>query len=151
MSRKRIRAAIVAVAAVVAVAGITGAAVARTTAKQGGVTLTLWHNYGTEGNAVATKNLVAAFEKANPNITIKVVSQPADNYFALFQAASIAKTGPDLAVQWTGLFDLKYEKFLLNLKPYFSAAEIAKINGAKWMAPNFDTKQGLLEIGRAHV
>jgi raffinose/stachyose/melibiose transport system substrate-binding protein len=144
MSRTRIRAAIVAMTAVVAVAGITGVAVARTTAKRSNVTLTLWHNYGTEGNAVATKNLVAAFEKQNPEITIKVVSQPADNYFALFQAASIAKTGPDISVQWTGLFDLKYEKFLLNLKPYFSAAEIAKINGAKWMAPDFDTSKGLL-------
>ncbi|MDX6526841.1 MAG: raffinose/stachyose/melibiose transport system substrate-binding protein [Gaiellales bacterium] len=144
MSRKRIRAAIVAVAAVVAVAGVTGAALARPAAKQAGVTLTLWHNYGTEGNAVATKSLVAAFEKANPSITIKVVSQPADNYFALLQAASISKTGPDLAVMWTGLFDIKYQKFLLNLKPYFSAAEIAKINGAKWMAPDFNTANGLL-------
>jgi ABC-type glycerol-3-phosphate transport system substrate-binding protein len=144
MSRKRIRAAIVGLAAVAAIVGVTGAALARSTAKHGGVTLTLWHNYGTEGNAVATKNLVAAFEKANPSITINVVSQPADNYFALFQAASIAHTGPDIAVQWTGLFDLKYEKFLLNLKPYFSSAEIAKINGAKWMAPDFDTSKGLL-------
>jgi raffinose/stachyose/melibiose transport system substrate-binding protein len=144
MSRKRIRAAIIAVAAVVAVAGVTGAALARPAAKHGGVTLTLWHNYGTEGNAVATKSLVAAFEKANPTITIKVVSQPADNYFALLQAASISKTGPDLAVMWTGLFDIKYQKFLLNLKPYFSAAEIAKINGAKWMAPDFNTSNGLL-------
>ena len=118
MSRTRIRAALVAVTVLVAVAGLTGAALARSTAGKAGVTLTLWHNYGTEGNAIATKNLVAAFEKANPGITIKVVSQPADNYFALFQAASIAHTGPDLAVQWTGLFDLKYEKFLLNLKPY---------------------------------
>ena len=144
MSRKRIRAIIVGVVAVAVVVGVTGAALAQPARKHAGVTLTLWHNYGTEGNAVATKNLVAAFEKANPDITIKVVSQPADNYFALFQAASIAHTGPDIAVQWTGLFDIKYEKFLLNLKPYFSAAEIAKINGAKWMAPDFNTSKGLL-------
>ena len=144
MSRKRIRAIVLGVVAVVAVVGVTGAALAQPARKHAGVTLTLWHNYGTEGNAVATKNLVAAFEKANPDIKIKVVSQPSDNYFALFQAASIAHTGPDIAVQWTGLFDLKYEKFLLNLKPYFSAAEIAKIGGARWMAPDFDTSKGLL-------
>ena len=144
MSRKRIRAIIVGVVAVAVVVGVTGAALAQPARKHAGVTLTLWHNYGTEGNAVATKNLVAAFEKANPDITIKVVSQPADNYFALFQAASIAHTGPDISVQWTGLFDIKYEKFLLNLKPYFSAAEVAKINGAKWMAPDFNTSKGLL-------
>ncbi len=144
MSGKKIRALIVGVAAIAAVAGVTGAALAKPAARSGGVTLTLWHNYGTEGNAVATKNLVAAFEKANPSIKINVVSQPADNYFALLQAASIAKTGPDLAVEWTGLFDIKYEKYLLNLKPYLSASTIAKINGAKWMAPDFDTSKGLL-------
>src|SRR4051794_35955162 len=82
-------------------------------------TLTLWHNYGTEGNAVAAVNLAKAYEKLHPNVEIKVVSQPADNYFALLQAAAVSKTGPDLAVQWTGLFDLKYEKFLVNLKQYF--------------------------------
>ncbi len=144
MSHKRIRAGIVAMAVFVAVAAATGAALARPTAKHAGVTLTLWHNYGTEGNAVATKSLVAGFEKANPGITIKVVSQPADNYFALLQAASISHTGPDLAVMWTGLFDIKYQKFLLNLNKYFSASEIAKINGAKWMAPDFNTSKGLL-------
>jgi raffinose/stachyose/melibiose transport system substrate-binding protein len=144
MSHKRIRAGIVAMAVLVAVAAATGAALARPAAKHAGVTLTLWHNYGTEGNAVATKSLVAGFEKANPGITIKVVSQPADNYFALLQAASISHTGPDLAVMWTGLFDIKYQKFLLNLNKYFSASEIAKINGAKWMAPDFNTSKGLL-------
>jgi raffinose/stachyose/melibiose transport system substrate-binding protein len=139
-----VRRLVIGIAALAAVGALVGAALAASNAKQAGVTLTLWHNYGTEGNAIATKNLVAAFQKANPNITIKMVSQPADNYFALLQAASISRTGPDLAVQWTGLFDLKYQKFLLNLKPYLSAAEVAKINGAPYMAVDFDTSKGLL-------
>jgi raffinose/stachyose/melibiose transport system substrate-binding protein len=108
------------------------------------VTLTLWHNYGTGGNAVATKNLVAAFQKQNPDIKINVVSQPGGNYFQLLQAAWIAHTAPDLSVQWTGLFDTKYEKQLLNLKQYFTPAELAKINGAKWSSSNFNPAQGLL-------
>jgi ABC-type glycerol-3-phosphate transport system substrate-binding protein len=106
--------------------------------------LTLWHNYGTEGNAVATKNLVAAFEKLHPDISIRVVSQPADNYFALLQSSAISHTSPDLAVMWTGLFDLKYAKFLLNLKPYFSSAETSKLNGIAYMAPDFNLKNGFL-------
>ena len=62
---------IIAGAALAAVAALAGAAFAATSAKQGSVTtLTLWHNYGTGGNAVATNNLVAAFEKQNPNIKI---------------------------------------------------------------------------------
>ncbi|MHB8468294.1 MAG: ABC transporter substrate-binding protein [Gaiellaceae bacterium] len=131
-------------AALVAVVALAGAAFAASGAKHGTVTLTLWHNYGTGGNAVATNNLVAAFEKQNPNIKIKVVSQPGSNYFQLLQAAWIAHTAPDLSVQWTGLFDVKYEKQLLNLKPYFTTAELSKVNGAKWSSANFEPAQGLL-------
>jgi raffinose/stachyose/melibiose transport system substrate-binding protein len=127
-----------------AAASAVGGSLAATSAQSGTVNLTLWHNYGTGGNAGATVNLVKAFEQVHPNIKIKVVSQPSANYFALLQASSISKTGPDLAVQWTGLFDLKYEKFLLNLKPYFSAAETAKINALPYMAPNFDPSKGFL-------
>lgn len=131
-------------AALAAVVTLAGAAFAATSSKHGSVTLTLWHNYGNGGNAVATRNLVAAFEKQNPSITIKVVSQPGSNYFQLLQAAWIAHTAPDLSVEWTGLFDVKYEKQLLNLKSYFTAAELSKVNGAKWSSANFDTAQGLL-------
>lgn len=113
-------------------------------ARSSTTTLTLWHNYGTEGNAVATNNLVRAFEKSHPDIKIKVVSQPAENYFALLQAASISKTGPDLATMWTGLFALKYQKFIADLKPYFSAAERAKLNGIRYMAPDFNPAKGFL-------
>jgi raffinose/stachyose/melibiose transport system substrate-binding protein len=135
---------IVGLVALAAGAAAVGGAFAATSAKSGTVSLTLWHNYGTGGNAGATVNLVKAFEKKYPTIQIKVVSQPSANYFALLQASSISRTGPDLSVQWTGLFDLKYEKFLLNLKSYFSAAEMAKINALKYMAPNFDPSKGFL-------
>ncbi|MHB1209412.1 MAG: ABC transporter substrate-binding protein [Acidimicrobiales bacterium] len=107
-------------------------------------TLTLWQNYGTEQNAVATNNLVKAFEKANPNITIKVVAQPAANYFALLQAASISGNGPDLAVMWTGLYDLQYSSFLTNLKGNVPAADLAKMGGLQWESPNFNASQGPL-------
>ena len=70
------------------------------------VTLTIWHNYGTEQNATALVNLAKAFHKLHPNITVNVVSQPASNYFALLQAKAISRNGPDLAVMWTGLFTL---------------------------------------------
>ena len=82
----------------------------------GPVTITIWENYGTEQNATALKNLATAFHKLHPNITVKVVSQNGDNYFALLQAEAISKNGPDLAVMWTGLFTLQYKSFLQNLK-----------------------------------
>lgn len=105
-------------------------------------TLTLWQNYGTEQNAVATTNLVKAFEKLNPNITINVVAQPGTNYFQLLQSAAISGNGPDLAVMWTGIYDLQYSSYLVNLKGNVPAADLAKMEGLQWEAPNFDSSQG---------
>jgi ABC-type glycerol-3-phosphate transport system substrate-binding protein len=102
------------------------------------VTLTLWHNYGTEQNATATQNLVTAYEKVHPNVTIKIVSQPADNYFSLLQASAVSKSGPDLAVMWTGLFTLQYKSFLTPLKGLVSADALAKTQGLQWTTDNFD-------------
>lgn len=131
-------------AALAALAMLAGAAYAAGGSSHGSVTLTLWHNYGTGGNAVATNKLVAAFEKQTPSIKINVVSQPGGNYFQLLQAAWIAHTAPDISVQWTGLFDTKYESQLLNLKGYFTTAELNRINGAKWASSNFNPARGLL-------
>lgn len=122
--------------------GLTSMGTTTAWAKSAPVTLTLWHNYGTEDNATATVNLVKAFEKLHPDIKIQVVSQPASNYFSLFQAASISKTGPDLAVMWTGLFTLQYQQFLANLKQYIPMTQLSKMNGIQWTAPNFDIKKG---------
>ena len=105
-------------------------------------TLTLWQNYGTEQNAVATTNLVKAFEKLNPNITIKVVAQPGTNYFQLLQSAAISGNGPDLAVMWTGIYDLQYSSYLVNLKGNVPAADLAKMEGLQWEAPNFNDSLG---------
>jgi raffinose/stachyose/melibiose transport system substrate-binding protein len=102
------------------------------------VTLTLWHNYGTEQNATATQNLVTAYEKVHPNVTIKIVSQPADNYFSLLQASAVSKSGPDIAVMWTGLFTLQYKSFLTGLKGLVSADALAKTQGLQWTTDNFD-------------
>jgi len=109
-------------------------------------TLTLWQNYGTEQNAVATTNLIKAFEKANPNITIKDVAQPGTSYFAQLQAASISGNGPDLAVMWTGIYDLQYSKFLVNLKGNVPAADLAKMGGLQWESPNFNASNGPLTM-----
>ncbi len=106
------------------------------------VTLTLWQNYGTEQNAVATKNLIKAFEQLHPNITITDVAEPGTNYFQLRQSSAISNNGPDLAVMWTGIYYLQYSSFLVNLKGNVPAADLAKMEGLQWEAPNFDTALG---------
>ena len=110
----------------------------------GPVTLTIWHNYGTEQNATALKNLATAFHKLHPNVTVNVVSQPADNYFALLQAAAVSKTGPDLAVMWTGLFTLQYKDFLTNLQGKVPASALARIDpdALKWTSNDFNPANG---------
>jgi len=105
-------------------------------------TLTLWQNYGTEQNAVATKNLIAAFEQKNPDIKIVDVAQPGTNYFQLLQSAAISGNGPDLAVMWTGIYDLQYSSYLENLKGNVPAADLSKMEGLQWEAPNFTVSKG---------
>lgn len=130
--------------AIVVVIAALVATAAASSAPRSTVTLTLWHNYGGDNDAIALQHLITAFEKANPSIKINAVAQPGSNYFALLQAAAISHTGPDMSVQWTGLFDLKYAKFLVNLNKWFSPGEIKKIDAAPYMAPNFDVSKGLL-------
>ena len=114
------------------------------------VTLTLWDNYGGDNEAVATAALTKAFTKLHPNITFNIVSQPGTNYFSLLSAAAISGTGPDLAVEWTGQFDLLRQSYELNLKSYLSASEVASINGASYAALNFNTSKGLLVVPYDH-
>jgi raffinose/stachyose/melibiose transport system substrate-binding protein len=108
--------------------------------------LTLWHNYGIEANATATDALIAAFEAKNPGVTIKAVSQPADQYFDLLQAAAISKTGPDLATQWTGLFDLKYQDYLQPLNDLVPIDELKKMKGIDFASLNFNADDGVLVV-----
>jgi raffinose/stachyose/melibiose transport system substrate-binding protein len=109
------------------------------------VTLTFWENYGTQQTLLGTaKNLIAAYEKLHPNVTIKMVSQPANNYFALLQASAISHSAPDLAVMWTGLYLPPYADILANIRPYFSKAQLANIEGLQWGAQNFDASSQIL-------
>jgi ABC-type glycerol-3-phosphate transport system substrate-binding protein len=141
VKRWKVAAAMALVAGLTAACGSSGGGGG---ASSGPVTLTIWHNYGTEQNATALQNLAKAFHKLHPNITVNVVSQPATNYFAQLQAAAISKTGPDLAVMWTGLFTLQYKDFLLNLKGKVPAADLARVdpNALKWTSDGFNAANG---------
>jgi raffinose/stachyose/melibiose transport system substrate-binding protein len=142
--RRMILVAGVAVAAMLATACSSGGGGSGSSSASGPVTLTVWENYGTEQNATALKNLAVAFHKLHPNITVNVVSQPADNYFALLQAAAVSKTGPDLAVMWTGLFTLQYKDFLTNLQGKVPASALARIDpdALKWTSNDFNAANG---------
>ena len=133
--------AVLALAAMASTAGLASASRAAPRSAPS-VTLTLWQNYGTEANATATKNLVKAFEASHPTIKINVVAQPASDYFSLLQAAAISRTGPDLAVMWTGLYTLQYKSYLQNLASYVPKSDLARMTGLRWTAPGFNTASG---------
>jgi raffinose/stachyose/melibiose transport system substrate-binding protein len=111
------------------------------------VTISLWHNYGVEANTTATENLVKAYEVIHPNVTINVVSQPANNYFDLLKAAAISKTGPCLATMWTGLFMLQNKDYLEKLDPtYVPEASLKQVAGIEWASENFNPDQGVYVV-----
>jgi raffinose/stachyose/melibiose transport system substrate-binding protein len=87
--------------------------------------------------------LVQLFNKTHPLIHIDMISQPSSNFFALFQAASISRTGPDLTELWTGLWTLEYGKYLLNLNNLLPKAMLNQYTGLSWESANFNVKDGL--------
>ncbi|MEW6225757.1 MAG: ABC transporter substrate-binding protein [Chloroflexota bacterium] len=113
-------------------------------ASSGPVKLTLWHNYGTEANAAVTEALVKAYTAKTPNVTIELVSQPADNYFALLKAAAIAKSGPDLMTMWTGLFALQNQDYLEPLNQYIPVDELKKFTGIDWCSKDLAVDKGAI-------
>jgi len=120
----------------------TGIGLTAPTANASGTVITIWHNLGTTQNATAVQGLTDAYTKLHPDVTFKLVSQPADNYFALLQAAAISKKGPDLALMWTGLFALQYKSYLQNLKGTVPASALANVGSLNWSSPNFDAANG---------
>jgi raffinose/stachyose/melibiose transport system substrate-binding protein len=110
------------------------------------VTISLWHNYGTEANTTATTNLVKGYQALHSNVTINVVSQPANNYFDLLKAAAISKTGPCLATQWTGLFTLQDKSYLEPLNSYIPIATLKEFKGVEWGSDNFNADSGVYVV-----
>ena len=120
----------------------TGIGITASNANASGTVITIWHNLGTTQNATAVKGLTDAYTKLHPDVTFKLVDQPADNYFALLQAAAISKKGPDMALMWTGLFALQYKSYLQNLKGTVAASALANVGSLNWSSPNFDAANG---------
>ena len=108
------------------------------------VKLTLWHNYGVESNAKVTDALAKAYMAKNPNVTIELVAQPADNYFALLKTAAISKTGPDLMTMWTGLFALQNQGYLEPLNQYIPLDTLKQFDGINWCSKDLKVETGAI-------
>jgi raffinose/stachyose/melibiose transport system substrate-binding protein len=84
---------------------------------------------------------VKRFEEANPGIKVDLQDTPGgEELFTKFQAASIAKNGPDIAVIWSGNYLLRFKQFLEPMNAHFSKDERSRISG--WESVSEDFKDG---------
>ncbi|MFC5910174.1 extracellular solute-binding protein [Streptacidiphilus monticola] len=128
--RRGIAAAVLATAIAVSASacGSSGSSSDSSSQKSGPVTITWWDTSDATNEAPTFKALVADFEKANPDITVKYVSVPFADAQTKFQTAAAAGTGaPDVLradVGWTAGF--AKAGFLLPLDGTPAAADQAK-------------------------
>ncbi|MEQ1734936.1 MAG: ABC transporter substrate-binding protein [Rhodoglobus sp.] len=75
--------------------------------------------------------MAAAFQEANPGVTVEVVQQGGDitANSAQFQAASIAGNGPDIRIQYAGGPTISYADFFTDLEPLLTPEIIDSMAG----------------------
>jgi len=75
--------------------------------------------------------MAAAFEEANPGVTVEVVQQAGDitANSAAFQAASIAGDGPDIRIQYAGGPTISFADFFTDLEPLLTPEIIDSMAG----------------------
>lgn len=75
--------------------------------------------------------MAAAFEEANPGVTVTVVQQGGDitANSAQFQAASIAGDGPDMRIQYAGGPTLSFADFFTDIEPLLTPEIIDSMAG----------------------
>lgn len=111
------------------------------------VTLTLWQEFGTgSSETVAMNKVIHAFEKLHPNIKVDQIAQPVNNYFSLLQAASISRTGPDLAVVWTGAFLDRSLPYIANISKPLAHSNLLSLQGVQWVSKNSTISDGVYGV-----
>ena len=72
------------------------------TASAAPVTMTLWHNATGDKGPAYWEAAVAAFEQANPNVTINITIVQNEDFDGKLQSAMAAGTTPDIFLQRGG-------------------------------------------------
>jgi ABC-type glycerol-3-phosphate transport system substrate-binding protein len=155
MTFRRVAAAIAATGVVAA--GLAGCAPSTDGADGGDVTLTIWDNGAlskkAEDGSVDEEGsflhrAAAAYEEENEGVTVDVVQLSGDisQDAAQFQAASIAKNGPDLRVGYTGGNTIDYADFLLPLDDTFSEETMTDLTGWNTVRAGYQEDGDLLGL-----
>lgn len=114
--------------------GIVFAAGGKDAAGAKQVTLTVWDfKYGDPRTGAVMKKIDDAFMAANPDIVIKHVAQPEENYYQMLGTAAASRSGPDIGLFHVGAKHQDFQDYLVDLskhsaaaKDKFTAASVAK-------------------------
>jgi ABC-type glycerol-3-phosphate transport system substrate-binding protein len=104
---------------------------------QASVNLTVWLN-GACFQPCPDTALAKAYEKGHPGVTIKVVAEPTGNFYQALLAASISRTGPDIAQLWPGGYWSTVAKYLVNLRSDLTVARLKQSPTSQYFAVNSD-------------
>ena len=83
---------------------------------------------------------IKQFEQQNPGITVELLTPPMDNYFNMLKAACVAKSGPDVVMNWVGGPLMDYEKFFIPLNKFFTKDQKDQLTGWDMCCPDYDPK-----------
>ena len=86
------------------------------------------------------------YQELNPNVTIEQIEQTWDALPALFKAAGMAKSGPDVVGLWAGTFTTDYKDFIEPLDKYFTKDELANYTGLDLCHIDFDPTKPVIGI-----
>ena len=103
-------------------------------------TVTVWDiDYKSiPGHTEAVDQLAAEFEKDHPDVTIKHVAQPLENYEQVYQAAFTAREGPDVMLNLPGALGvLRWSKGLEPLDNVFGPEIFEELKGWDQCAAGF--------------
>lgn len=107
-------------------------------ADDGSAKLKLWIYGECDPESCLEQELVDGFEEENPDVSIEIISQPPDNYFAALQSASVTGSGPDLAFLWPGAYLDPFKKYLVDANEFVSEELIRESSGTAYFSEKND-------------
>jgi ABC-type glycerol-3-phosphate transport system substrate-binding protein len=151
LARRRWKLGLVAGAAALLVLASASAVLASSNTRSSSktTTLTLWQYGKLADSASYMTKIITNFEAANPGVTIKVVEQPGQTYFAQLHTAMISKTAPDIADLFAGSYLSQLIPYLTNLNSGVGVPLLKSAKGANFYAKGSNIANGTYGVPAA--
>lgn len=116
--------------------GVSGGA----SASSSPVTLTVWQNgIPADWGLGFIPDVIKAFEKLHPGVTVNMVVKPNNDYFALLSAGFLGNSGPDVAEVYGGTYLTQILPYLGNLNSYVPKSVRQNLPGVQYYSKNSNT------------